>query len=82
MAKEAGVACTLHVLRHTFVTQLLRNGVPVHVVSAMAGHKNPTVTLTVYSHVLSGDQEDAASTMDKALQRVLVSGTNSVPTSR
>ena len=34
--------------------------VPVHVVTQRLGHANPTVTLTVYAHVLSGSQRDAA----------------------
>ena len=51
---------TFHGLRHTHLTHLLRSGVPVHVVSARAGHSNPTVTLNVYAHLLPGQQEDAA----------------------
>lgn len=40
LAKEAGVRCSFHGLRHTFViTHLLRNGVAVHIVSAMAGQE-------------------------------------------
>ena len=70
-AKQAGLRCTLHALRHTHITCLLRNGVPVHVVSARAGHSSASVTLNVYSHLLSGDQEAAAATMDEALRRVL-----------
>ena len=31
---------TFHGLRHTYITHLLRNNVPVHVVSARAGHAN------------------------------------------
>jgi integrase len=35
-------------------------GVPVHVVSQRLGHANATVTLTVYAHVMPGNQRDAA----------------------
>ena len=74
-ADEAAAAklphITFHGLRHTHITHLLRSGVPVHVVSARAGHSNPTVTLNVYSHLLQGDQEKAAAVMDEALRTVI-----------
>ena len=40
----SGVPFTLHSLRHSFVTQLLRAGVPLHTVSALAGHTQITTT--------------------------------------
>jgi integrase len=48
-------------LRHTHATLLLADGEPVKVVSERLGHKSVTVTLTVYGHVLPGDQKRAAS---------------------
>ena len=62
---------TFHGLRHTHITHLLRSGVPVHVVSARAGHANPSVTLNIYAHLLSGDQEGAAAVIDAALRQAL-----------
>lgn len=50
----------LHDLRHTHATLLLAKGVPVKVVSERLGHASPTVTLTVYAHVMPGNQRDAA----------------------
>lgn len=70
---------TFHGLRHTHITHLLRSGVPVHVVSARAGHANPTVTLNIDAHLLPGQQEQAANVIDAALRAVLGSGANSVP---
>ena len=52
---------SLHDLRHTHATLLLRAGVPVKVVSERLGHANPAFTLTVYQHVIPGMQEEAAS---------------------
>ncbi|MDN3357332.1 tyrosine-type recombinase/integrase [Actinomadura sp. DC4] len=52
----------LYDLRHTHATLLLIKGVPVKVVSERLGHASPTVTLTVYAHVLPGNQRDAADT--------------------
>ncbi len=89
-ADAAGVPhVTFHGLRHTHVTHLLRSGVPVHVVSARAGHANPAVTLNIYAHVLPGQQEGAAAIVDAALTRALQDepqassdpcGANPVPT--
>jgi integrase len=50
----------LHDLRHTHATLLLAKGVPVKVVSECLGHASPTITLTVYAHVMPGNQRDAA----------------------
>ncbi len=38
----------------------LAKGTPVKVVSERLGHASPTVTLSVYAHVLPGDQREAA----------------------
>jgi integrase len=50
----------LHDLRHTHATILLLVGVPVHVVSQRLGHASPMVTLSVYAHVMPGNQREAA----------------------
>jgi hypothetical protein len=42
-----------------------------HVVSARAGHANPTVTLNIYAHLLPGQQEGAAAVIDAALRQAL-----------
>lgn len=52
----------LHDLRHTHATLLLAKGVPLKVVSERLGHASATITLTVYAHVLPGNQKDAADT--------------------
>lgn len=71
-AEKAGVPhVTFHGLRHTHITHLLRSGVPVHVVSARAGHANPAVTLNIYAHMLPGQQEGAAAIVDTALNAAL-----------
>ena len=46
---------TLHEVRHTHASILLREGVPVHVVSARLGHKDASVTLNVYAHHIPED---------------------------
>jgi integrase len=62
---------TFHGLRHTHLTLLLKSGVPVHVVAARAGHAKPSITLDTYSHLLGGEDNDAAKQAEAILLRVL-----------
>ena len=56
-----------HDLRHTHASLLLRDRVPIKVVSARLGHSNPAFTMTTYQHVIPGMQEDAAATFGQLL---------------
>ena len=49
-----------HGLRHTCATLMLANGVPPHVAQRRLGHSKVEMTLNIYSHVLPGQQKDAA----------------------
>lgn len=57
-----------HDLRHTHASQLLRQGTPVKTVSQRLGHSTAAITLNVYAHVLSGDDERATDAFDRALK--------------
>lgn len=50
-----------HDLRHLHASYLLGAGHPVNLVAARLGHASPNVTLSVYAHVLPGQDEAAAS---------------------
>jgi len=52
----------LHDLRHTHATLLIKEGVPVKVVSERLGHASVAFTMQIYQHVLPGMQADAAAT--------------------
>jgi len=49
-----------HDLRHSHATHMLRQGVNPKVVQERLGHSSPAFTLSIYSHVLPGMQEEAA----------------------
>jgi len=54
-----------HQLRHTFGTEQLRNGLQLHEVQALMGHKSP-LTTQLYTRIT---QEDLAASMRKAWER-------------
>ncbi len=60
VAKIDVPAISLHDLRHTHATLLLKAGVHVKVVSERLGHANVAFTMNVYQHVLPGMQAEAA----------------------
>jgi hypothetical protein len=59
-SRAAGLKTKFHALRHLHITYLLRSDVPVHVVSARAGHSRASITLDAYSHLLGDEDELAA----------------------
>lgn len=58
---------TIHGLRHTSATLLLKAGVAPHVVSQRLGHKKVSTTLDIYAHALPSMQQDAASRLGALL---------------
>jgi integrase len=60
-----------HDLRHTHATQLLASGVHPKIAQERLGHANIGTTLDLYSHVMPGMQNDAASRVDVALRAAI-----------
>ena len=75
--RAAGLKTKFHALRHLHITYLLKSDVPVHVVSARAGHSRASITLDAYSHLLGDEDELAAKQADQILRGAL--GANPVP---
>lgn len=48
---RSGVEFTVHMLRHTYATDLLRRGVPAEVVQKLLGHASVTTTASTYAHL-------------------------------
>lgn len=44
-----------HALRHYFITELIKRGVSLAIVSRIAGHSNPVITMKIYCHLLVPD---------------------------
>ena len=61
LVKRAGITknITLHTLRHTYGSTLLRRGVPIEVVSSLMGHANISITYNKYIHVLHEERVKA-----------------------
>jgi site-specific recombinase XerD len=57
--KRTGVDFDPHWCRHTTATRMLRDGVPVEVVSKVLGHSSITTTVSVYGHLTAGDARRA-----------------------
>jgi integrase len=51
---------SLHSLRHTHTSHLLASGVPLPAVSARLGHGSIRTTQEIYSHMIHGQDDEAA----------------------
>jgi integrase/recombinase XerD len=59
VSKEVGFKLYPHLLRHTFVTLLLRKGVDVTTVSKIVGHSNINLTIKFYQQTTKQEKMDA-----------------------
>lgn len=53
----------VHALRHTFVSQLIRNGVDIKTVSLIAGHSSTQITADIYYHILEKQKHSAVASL-------------------
>lgn len=66
-AKAAGVDTHLHALRHFSATQAIAAGFDPVTVAGRLGHRDSSVTLRVYSHVLEARDRDLADALGQVL---------------
>lgn len=60
IVKQAGIKnCSIHSLRHTFVSLMINNHIPLTVVADMVGHINTMTTIRTYTHLLKETQLEA-----------------------
>ena len=57
----------LHVARHACATLMHLQGVPVAVISAWIGHKNPSLTMSLYAHSQFAALQDAGASLDRVV---------------
>lgn len=57
----------LHGTRHSAISLLLSEGIPLHIVQQRAGHKDPKITLSVYSHVAKDKQNIVAEKLENLI---------------
>ena len=55
LARKSGVEFSAHSLRHYFVTELIKKGVPISIVSKIVGHASPEITYKIYCHLTTPD---------------------------
>jgi integrase len=67
VATAAGVDTHLHALRHFSATQAIAAGFDPTTVAGRLGHRDASITLRVYSHVLEGRDRDLAAALGKTL---------------
>jgi integrase len=69
VAKKAGYSdIRLHDLRHTHATLLLTSDIYPKIVQERLGHKNITITLNTYSHVVPTLSRKVAEKLDSIIQ--------------
>ena len=64
--KDSNLKGSAHTLRHTFVTELVRIGVPLPVIQSLVGHRNADTTIR-YTHIVSKDRRSAVSKISLGL---------------
>lgn len=57
---------TPHILRHTYISNLLLAGVDVKTVQYLAGHEHAKITLDIYAHLTYNQPEDLISKVNMA----------------
>jgi integrase len=69
--RAAGIAATringMHMLRHTFASVLLADGVSIRALAEYLSHADPAFTLRVYTHLMPDDDDRARRVLDVAL---------------
>jgi integrase/recombinase XerD len=59
LRQQTGIGFDPHWFRHTYATRMLRENVPIEVVSKLLGHASLTTTVNTYAHISSDDARRA-----------------------
>ena len=55
---------TIHAVRRTFISELIRRGVNIKTVQRLAGHKDPKITLAIYAQMTRADLREGVDVLD------------------
>lgn len=66
-SKHGYSGMTFHHLRHTHATILLSDGANINEVAERLGHADPSITLSIYGHVLPGRDQSLAEKFDSLI---------------
>ena len=72
IVKKAGISgVTLHDLRHTGASLMLKKHVDPNTISARLGYSTVVIALGTYSHLLAGMQEEAVKKFSLGMENAL-----------
>ncbi|MDD6133331.1 MAG: site-specific integrase [Selenomonadaceae bacterium] len=72
MAKAAHLPpIRVHDLRHSHASYLIHKHIPITSIAKRLGHKNPSITLSVYSHIYKDSDSQIADMMDESLKKLV-----------
>lgn len=74
-AKQHGIECTIHELRHTFIS-INKADMPIELLKSVVGHSSSMDTIGIYGHEVDGDKERAARIMEDTFQKKLTQKSN------
>lgn len=66
-AKETGITCTAHQLRHSFATMLFECGIEVKDAQDLLGHSTAAMTQDIYTHLRNSRRQTTAEKLNAAL---------------
>jgi integrase len=69
-----GVHVGIHCFRHGVTTELLEQGVPIHVVTRLMRHGDSKVTLDHYAHIIGNAERVASERLSSKIGAQLESG--------
>lgn len=68
-AKQIGITCSLHELRHTFISAV-KSDMPTALLQTVVGHSEDTNSIGIYGHEFGQDLERAAEIVDQVFGKL------------
>lgn len=69
-AKQHGIECSVHELRHTFIS-LHKADMPLELLKSVVGHSASMDTIGIYGHEVDSDKARAAYIMEETMKRII-----------